>query len=267
MQNQVFGAKTERIQAKISAFTLIELLVVIAIIAILAAILFPVFARARENARRTSCLSNLKQMGLAAMQYTQDYDELYPHYINKFPSTAAAIPAPEGGNPWYAGYWYWPEILFPYHKSEQIFYCPSSPDSDRASTKGNAAFNEYGANTSVMSNYANPSVSLASVVAPSSVYMMMDSGSYYINSTYAKALGALYYYVPGEGEGGGDCTGASGSYAPGDCASGRHFGGVNMAFADGHVKWLRASVVVAEAKKYVASPPASAWNAASPTGN
>jgi prepilin-type N-terminal cleavage/methylation domain-containing protein len=60
------------------AFTLIELLVVIAIIAILASILFPVFARARENARRTSCLSNLKQIGMGFMQYTQDYDEKYP---------------------------------------------------------------------------------------------------------------------------------------------------------------------------------------------
>ncbi|RYG63911.1 DUF1559 domain-containing protein, partial [bacterium] len=60
------------------AFTLIELLVVIAIIAILAAILFPVFGRARENARRSSCLSNMKQIGLGMMQYTQDYDEKFP---------------------------------------------------------------------------------------------------------------------------------------------------------------------------------------------
>ncbi|RYF37083.1 MAG: DUF1559 domain-containing protein, partial [Cytophagaceae bacterium] len=65
-----------------NAFTLIELLVVIAIIAILAAILFPVFARARENARKTSCLSNMKQMGLGIVQYTQDYDGTYPQNYN-----------------------------------------------------------------------------------------------------------------------------------------------------------------------------------------
>jgi prepilin-type N-terminal cleavage/methylation domain-containing protein len=63
-----------------TGFTLIELLVVIAIIAILAAILFPVFARARENARRSSCLSNMRQIGVGILQYNQDYDEYYPYY-------------------------------------------------------------------------------------------------------------------------------------------------------------------------------------------
>ena len=90
------------------AFTLIELLVVIAIIAILAAILFPVFARARENARRTSCLSNQKQIGLATMQYLQDYDEKY-------------MVVDHG-----TGY-AWFDPLQPYIKNEQVFRCSSFP--------------------------------------------------------------------------------------------------------------------------------------------
>ena len=94
---------------RISAFTLIELLVVIAIIAILAAILFPVFARARENARRSSCLSNLKQIGLGLMQYTQDYDEKYPLGLRG-----------TFGNTWSLD-------IAPYVKSEQVFRCPSDP--------------------------------------------------------------------------------------------------------------------------------------------
>ena len=91
----------------VKAFTLIELLVVIAIIAILAAILFPVFARARENARRSSCQSNLKQVGLGMMQYTQDYDESLP----------------QGG---YAGPPYVWTVFTPYIKSDQIWRCPSA---------------------------------------------------------------------------------------------------------------------------------------------
>ncbi len=89
-----------------SAFTLIELLVVIAIIAILAAILFPVFARARENARRASCQSNLKQIGLGIQQYAQDFDGWSPG------STISNVS--------------WPSIIQPYIKADQIFACPSS---------------------------------------------------------------------------------------------------------------------------------------------
>ena len=91
---------------KRSAFTLIELLVVIAIIAILAAILFPVFARARENARRSSCQSNLKQLSLGVLQYTQDYDEKFPGFL-------------------YSGSRAMPDQIEPYIKSDQIFQCPS----------------------------------------------------------------------------------------------------------------------------------------------
>ncbi len=95
-------------------FTLIELLVVIAIIAILAAILFPVFARAREKARQSSCLSNVKQIGLAFLQYNQDYDETWP--LMAWNSTTGWEPAISG---WWGG------ELGPYIKNTRIFICPS----------------------------------------------------------------------------------------------------------------------------------------------
>lgn len=97
-------------------FTLIELLVVIAIIAILAAILFPVFGRARENARKTSCLSNMKQMGLGVMQYTQDYDE-------KYPLSRVGVTLPNGTT---TGNYPWHMVVQPYTKSYQLFKCPSN---------------------------------------------------------------------------------------------------------------------------------------------
>jgi len=99
-------------------FTLIELLVVIAIIAILAAILFPVFARARENARRASCQSNLKQIGLGIAQYTQDYDEKYPQIYAGNVCDGGCDARKPGG---------WSQLIQPYVKSVQLFACPSNP--------------------------------------------------------------------------------------------------------------------------------------------
>jgi prepilin-type N-terminal cleavage/methylation domain-containing protein/prepilin-type processing-associated H-X9-DG protein len=105
--------------SKIQAFTLIELLVVIAIIAILASILFPVFGRARENARRSSCQSNLKQIGLGIMQYTQDYDERFPlSRTNNVSVGGTRNGALTDNVPWQY-------TIQPYVKSSQLFKCPS----------------------------------------------------------------------------------------------------------------------------------------------
>ncbi len=112
MKSHFFSTRARSLKG----FTLIELLVVIAIIAILAAILFPVFARARENARKASCMSNLKQMGLGIMQYTQDYDE-------RFPLSRVGVVLPNGTS---TGNYPWQMTIQPYIKSYQLFKCPSN---------------------------------------------------------------------------------------------------------------------------------------------
>ncbi len=100
-------------------FTLIELLVVIAIIAILAAILFPVFAKAREKARQSSCLNNMKQLGLAVLQYSQDYDEQLPYVA----LGNVTYTLPNGSS--YTGAVLWHTMLHPYIKNVQVYNCPS----------------------------------------------------------------------------------------------------------------------------------------------
>ncbi len=102
-------------------FTLIELLVVIAIIAILAAILFPVFAKAREKARQTSCLSNVKQLTLAILQYTQDYDDTLPFAM----IYAGGGTLRDQITGWTRDYWSYGNLILPYVKNLQIFACPS----------------------------------------------------------------------------------------------------------------------------------------------
>jgi len=106
-----------------SGFTLIELLVVIAIIAILAAILFPVFAQAREKARQTSCLSNTKQIGLGLTMYVQDADEMFP---------TAYYYKDNAGQP--GGYFHWTALIMPYVKNESMYVCPSDRDGGQLPT-------------------------------------------------------------------------------------------------------------------------------------
>jgi len=228
-------------------FTLIELLVVIAIIAILASILFPVFARARENARRTSCASNLKQLGLGIMQYVQDYDETYPMSLNYGADGVSGGSGDDADVTWTA-------TVQPYVKSTQIFQCPSSETVSYST-------GDYGANYSVMpfSTISPNHIKMSALQSASTIYMVMDFGIYYARVSNVKTTsGTNWDYLPGMGDGGATCrvTPTTTMDRVADCQSGRHFGGVNMAFADGHVKWLKSSTVVEEANKPNAT---SAW--------
>jgi prepilin-type N-terminal cleavage/methylation domain-containing protein/prepilin-type processing-associated H-X9-DG protein len=221
-------------KSRAKGFTLIELLVVIAIIAILAAILFPVFARARENARRASCLSNFKQIGIGTMMYVQDYDELYPFVYQAYPGTS---PVTKSGD------WFWGDMIYPYVKSAQIFICPSSSSARPFDMN-------YGANNFMIQMPYSTPFNLATLSSASSTYMVMDAGSYWINPD--KVSPALTWeWLPGNGLlDASYCTPVTNTTYNKDCMTGRHFDGVNVAFADGHVKWLKVAKVHEQALRY-----------------
>jgi len=216
------------------AFTLIELLVVIAIIAILAAILFPVFARARENARRSSCMSNLRQIGLGIMQYTQDYDERYT------PSMTCTLPFGLGAcNTGKAILW--PQLIQPYVKSTQIFQCPSDTNTTALpvwamnpapSSYINPVHSSYISSNTIMFN----SASLASVQSPATTVLMADGAlqasttAPFITTTTKPTAWILVDPTNG------DAQSANEDWAG---PSARHLETGVVAFADGHVKSLR----------------------------
>ena len=246
-------------------FTLIELLVVIAIISILAAILFPVFARARENARRTSCISNTKQIGLAFVQYYQDYDERFP--MNKNAGGAET---------------HWANSsLQPYLKSRQILRCPSdaSPQWDNLSGTTNGAawsitanrVTSYALNGLLLINtdvahtgtdpttlgpLASIAVShLAGIQSPSQVILLAETPD--INGGDRNYFHSFRWHPDGVSGGsgtGGNCqanghepTGLSGRFCTRkdgvkvaeDIHTTRHMDGFNVAYVDGHSKWVK----------------------------
>lgn len=204
-------------------FTLIELLVVIAIIAILAAILFPVFARARENARRASCQSNLKQIALGVFMYNQDYDEKLP-LVNGDPNSLTS------GNPYG-----WADAMQPYLKSTQIFQCPS--ESNGPVANGTLpGYSDYWMN-SLASGIAD-----AQLDAPSVTVLLGDGGYDAAGTTPGTNVNSsARYFSSGGIPSGSSCGGtplvsATLATLPNGGAH-RHLTGSNIAFADGHVKW------------------------------
>ena len=198
-------------------FTLIELLVVIAIIAILAAILFPVFAKAREKARQSSCSSNEKQIALASIQYVQDYDECYSLWNHGDGTTIYR--------------WYWRHLSTPYIKNSQVFLCPSD---SRKNLDMNGLYQSYCASEEIFRWGSTTLVvvtALAELTHPSETVQQMEQVNRQDPQTRGNRNAQMWVFT--------DQMGLTGASSP------RHNDGHNYSFCDGHVKWVKPQVALA----------------------
>jgi len=207
------------------AFTLIELLVVIAIIAILAAILFPVFAQARESARKASCQSNLKQLGTAWMMYAQDYDETTN--INSWNSHTFDQPTYPGDPGAFGLLQIFGQRLQPYIKNYRVLVCPSD------GTPWNSVDTQEVPNVRMLGSYMHNSYGrwrLAEIVAPADFFVMWDT-------TRTPCTQGDNAWI------GTETIQSSFGWARGECFAARHMDQVNMAFGDGHVKTVKCAQI------------------------
>ncbi len=201
---------------KKAGFTLIELLVIIGIIAIVAGIIFPVIARVRAKARQANCASNLHQLGMASLIYTQDYDDYFPPFSNMISNTALGCNI--GLDRFYDPYLLH-AALMPYIKNQDIWFCPSDPF---AGTNTDVwLINHY--YTSYKFYFVYSSGSIASVnkglgsTSTSFTPLIGDPNSWYLTSPSDRYNGPCGYLGPPSG--------------------GNHFDGTNACYIDGHVKW------------------------------
>jgi prepilin-type N-terminal cleavage/methylation domain-containing protein/prepilin-type processing-associated H-X9-DG protein len=208
-------------------FTLIELLVVIAIIAILAAILFPVFARARSQARKIACTSNMKQMALATMMYVQDYDETFPP---RYGAQSSGLPS-------------WIITIQPYAKNQKIGSCPEQNSEAERKYLSSYSWMGYGMNTSLWVTVGGAMATLASIPFPADTMMQADST---FDDLYARPRRRTRIAFA-------NSTDGSPYTLPCDQIRTRHgsgtgidmnSGGSNISYADGHVKYQTASAVM-----------------------
>ena len=231
-----------------SAFTLIELLVVIAIIAILAAILFPVFAQAREKARQTACLSNGKQMATALLMYTQDYDETLPMAtyspwcglaVNDF-----RIPK-------------WMDMLYPYIKNEAVFTCPSFPGDAanhqkyvyqpatcvgaRATQYGTYSLNGVYPAMTAVSAHGPAGLALPAISLPADTIFLNEGGDWGVNRNAVTGWTANPVMDKTASPISLRTTIGGQSVIVGKMF---HSGGMNNVFCDGHAKWLRGEALI-----------------------